>query len=139
MNNNNVICILAKNPKIGKVKGGLESCVGNKQAALLARALLLDVISASLKVARTDIYIAHWPPQVRSDFEDIVYLFKNEEKDKRLSQRADEIRLIPQDGRNAIERVVNVSQCLFESGAKRVLFVCSDNPLLDPSDPEGSV
>ncbi|HBC46018.1 MAG TPA: hypothetical protein DCZ43_03125 [candidate division Zixibacteria bacterium] len=132
MNNNNAICILAKNPKSGKVKGGLESCVGNKQAALLARALLLDVISASLKVAHTDVYIAHWPPQAKSDFEDIIYLFTIEEKNQRLSERADEITLIPQNGKNTIERVVNVSQTIFESGTKRVLFICSDNPLLDP-------
>jgi uncharacterized protein len=132
MNSGNAICILAKNPKCKKIKCGLESCIGNKQASLLARALLLDVISASLKVTRSDVYIAHWPPEARNDFEDILFLFKNEENNRKLVQRAEEITLIPQNGQSVTERLINVSRTLFDMGVKRVLFVCSDNPLLDP-------
>jgi glycosyltransferase A (GT-A) superfamily protein (DUF2064 family) len=132
MKSGNGICILAKNPLSEKVKRGLESLIGSRQAALLARALLLDVIGAVLQVPKTEIFIAHWPPEAKNDFADILQLFKIEEENENLRRRADEILLIPQDGRTLHERLINLSRTLFESGLERTLFICSDNPLISP-------
>jgi uncharacterized protein len=132
MKNSDAICILATNPKSGKVKVGLECLLGGKNAGLLARALLLDVIATSLKVPRCDVFIAHWPAEAQVDFENLIYLFKADEKNKKISQRAEEIILIPQNGQNVCERLSDVCQKIFEMGARKILFICSDNPLLDP-------
>jgi glycosyltransferase A (GT-A) superfamily protein (DUF2064 family) len=132
MKSGNAICILAKNPRTGLVKNGLECLIGDKQAALLARALLFDVIAASLKIPKCDVYIAHWPPDSAKDFENILYLFKSEEKNKKIAQRSDDIMLIPQRGEKICERMANISDALFKMGNDKILFVCSDNPLIDP-------
>ncbi len=133
MKSGNVICILAKNPRNGEVKSGLGKVIGEKQAAFLARALLLDVMAAVLKVPRVNTVIAHWPPDAATDFADIINIFKIEENNKGVARKADAITLIPQQGESINERLVNLSSSLFASEARRVLFVCSDTPLLDPS------
>jgi uncharacterized protein len=133
MKTDEIICILAKNPKPGKVKTELESVLGNKQSALLSRAFLLDTISTALKVPGADIVIAYWPGESLPDFEDIIFLYQSEETNKKASQRAKEIILVPQLGRDLGERIVNLSNAFFGEGAKRTLFICSDNPLLDVS------
>jgi uncharacterized protein len=131
LKNSDIICILAKNPKPGKVKVQLECCLGNKQAALFSRALLMDTISAALKVARANVAIAYSPVESKNDFEDILFLFQNEETDKKIARTAAEISLLPQTGENFGERIKYLSQLLFDGGAGRVIFICSDNPLLD--------
>lgn len=128
--NGNVLCIFAKYPEPGKAKTGLEECLGQKQAAFLARAFLMDTISTSLRVPGSDLYIAHWPPDSRGNFEDLLCLFENEEKDRTVAEKARKVRLIPQSGEDFGERLVNSSRILFERGAERVIFVGSDGPLL---------
>ncbi len=130
MMNGNVLCIFAKYPEPGKVKFGLEECLGQKQAAFLARAFLMDTISISLRVPCSDLYIAHWPPDSRGDFEDLLCLFENEEKDSVVAEKAGGVNLIPQSGEDFGERLINSSRILFERGAKRVIFVGSEGPLL---------
>jgi hypothetical protein len=130
MMNRNVLCIFAKYPEPGKVKAGLEECLGPKQAAFLARAFLLDTISTSLKVPGSDLYIAHWPPDSRENFEDILCLFENEEKDAMIAEKAGNVNLIPQSGEDFGERLINSSRILFDRGAERVIFVGSEGPLL---------
>ena len=130
MMNGNILCIFAKCPEPGMVKTGLEECLGQKQAAFLARAFLLDTISTSLRVPCSDLYIAHWPPDSRGNFEDILCLFENEEKDRVIAEKASNVNLIPQSGEDFGERLINSSKILFEGGAERVIFVGSDSPLL---------
>jgi uncharacterized protein len=131
MKSSDVICILAKNPKPGKVKVQLERCLGNNQAAMLSRALLMDTISTALKVSRSSVAIAYWPVESKNDFEDILFLFQREEINKKIARKADGITLFPQEGENFSDRIKNLSQTLFDSGARRALFICSDNPLLN--------
>lgn len=133
MKNGNVICILAKSPRPGRVKTQLECILGNKRAALLSRALLMDTISTALKIPRSEITIAFWPAENRADFEDIIYLFQHEEPNAKISLRASGISLVPQAGQTPGERLRVLSQGFFECGARYVIFVCSDNPLLDPA------
>jgi rSAM/selenodomain-associated transferase 1 len=128
--NGNVICIFAEYPEPGKVKTGLGEYLDDKQAAFLARAFLLDTISTSLKVPCSDLYIAHWPPDARESFEDILYMFENEEKDIMIAEKASGVNLIPQSGENFGQRLINSSKTLFDGGAERVIFVGSDSPLL---------
>ena len=132
MKNENVICIMAKNPQPGRVKCELESCLSRAQAAALDRAFLLDTISTALRVPGCDVSIGYWPPESGNDFEDIICLFQNEERNRRVSARAGEIALIPQSGANPGERITSLAARLFEDGAKRILFTCSDNPLIEP-------
>jgi uncharacterized protein len=131
LKNSDVICILAKNPKPGKVKVQLESCLGNKQAALFSRALLMDIISTALKVTRASVAIAFCPVESKNDFEDILFLFQNEETNKKIARKAAEISLLPQMGESFGDRIKCLSQLLFDGGAGRIIFICSDNPLLD--------
>ena len=78
----NVICVLARYPSPDTVETNLEKFLGKKQAAFLARAFLMDTISTSLKVPRSSLYIAHTPPDSRADFENFLFLFAGEEKNK---------------------------------------------------------
>jgi uncharacterized protein len=129
----NVICILAKCPNPGGVKPKLEEYLGGKEASFLARAFLLDTMATALRVPRSEIDLAFCPLESLAEFQDIVYLFANEETDKKLSRLSQNIILVPQSGRDLGEKLTNLSREFFENkGAKRVLFICSDNPVLDP-------
>ena len=132
MKNGNVICLFAKYPAPGKVKNRLETIVGRKQAAFLARAFLLDAISTSLKVPGADLYLAHTPPDAGKDFEDMLYLFANEEKDHKVARKAGSITLIPQSEGDLGSRLRTASEFFFKGDARRVVFVGSDSPLLQP-------
>jgi glycosyltransferase A (GT-A) superfamily protein (DUF2064 family) len=115
------------------VKNKLESCLGDEQAALLARAFLLDAMATALRVHGSETRLAYWPPEAESEFEKIIFLFQDEEQDERLSARANAITLVSQSGRDAGERIMNLSNEFFNNGAARILFICYDNPLLDPA------
>ena len=133
MKNDNVICILAKCPIPGDVKPRLEEYLGRKEASFLARAFLMDSIATALRVPHTDVNMAFCPPDALTQFQDIVFLFTNEEQDKKISRLSKNIVLIPQTSGNLGDRLINLSRHFFEiHNAKRVLFVCSDNPVLDP-------
>lgn len=133
MKSNNVICILAKCPSPGVVKPKLEEYLGKKEASYLARAFLLDSLATVLRVPRAEVNLAFCPPESLSEFQDILYLFESEEQDKKISRMAKRISLMPQTGANLGDRLRNLSQHFFESQeTKRLLFVCSDNPILDP-------
>lgn len=111
----------------------LVDVLGEKHAAFLARAFLLDTISNSLRVKKTSIIIAYWPPESREDFEDIMHLFSQEEKDRNIRRKSDDIRLIPQQGADPGERMARLSDNLFLSGADKILITGSDSPQLHPS------
>jgi rSAM/selenodomain-associated transferase 1 len=129
----NVICILAKCPRPGMIKPKLDEFLGKKEVSFLARAFLLDTISTVLRVPRAESVLAFCPADSISEFQDILFLFKSEEQDKKISRLAEQIKLLPQTGANLGERLTNLSRLLFESNeTRRLLFICSDNPVLDP-------
>jgi hypothetical protein len=132
MKSGNNICILAKAPKSGKVKAKLESCLGARQSAFLARALLLDTLSVALKVPRCQVSLAFWPADARRDFSNLLHLFKNEEKNARIKAKTDSIFIMPQTGCSPGELVGSAARQLFENGCRKALLVCSDNPRLEP-------
>jgi uncharacterized protein len=128
-----VICILAKCPRPGLVKPKLEGFLGKKEVSFLARAFLLDTIATVLRVPRTEPVLAFCPADSISEFQDILFLFESEEQDKKISRLASQIKLLPQAGANLGERLINLSRILFESNeSRRLLFICSDNPVFDP-------
>lgn len=133
MNNKNVVCVFAKCPKPGEVKTRLEAIIGKKHAAFLARAFLMDTISTALRLRNTSMTIAHWPPDSKQEFEEIIYLYCSEEKSKTSKERSSDICLLPQRGADLGERLANASDELFESGAEKILMIGSDSPQLDPS------
>jgi len=128
----NIICILARNPLPEMVGGKLECCLSRKQAAILARAFILDALSSALRVPRCDVHLGYSPPEATADFEDLIFLFKGEETDKKVSARAAEVTLVPQIDSDPGGRILDLAGRLFGSGAKKVLFACSDCPLIDP-------
>jgi len=130
MNESNVICVFASYPAPGKVGEGLDQYLGNKQASFLARAFLLDTISTCLKVPRSEIYIAHHPAIARAEFEDVLYLFAAEERNKKIAKLAESINFIPQAEGDVGQRLLNTSRYIFENGAVKAIFVGSDSPLL---------
>jgi rSAM/selenodomain-associated transferase 1 len=115
------------------VKSRLEKVLGRKHAAFLARAFLLDTISNSLRVKGTTVFIAHWPDDAGRDFEELIYLYSREERDKNICRKTCEINLVPQVGADLGERMANVSGDLFNKGAEKVLIIGSDSPQLEPS------
>ena len=127
----NIICLFASYPSPGKVGTGLEKLVGKKQAAFLARAFLMDTISTCLKVPRSELYIAHSSSVSREEFANILYLFAVEEKNKKIAKMAESINFIPQVEGDIGHRLSSASKHLFESGAKKVIFVGCDSPLIN--------
>lgn len=130
MKNRNAICILTARPKPGR--NDLEWHLGKKQAGLLSRAFLLDTIAAALHVSRCNIYLAYFPHEEMGQFDDIIYLFKNEEDDRGLIRKADNIIPLAQEGHDTGQRISNLSQALFKKGTMRALIVCPDSPIIDP-------
>ncbi|MEE9553204.1 MAG: DUF2064 domain-containing protein [candidate division Zixibacteria bacterium] len=110
----------------------MEKFLGKKQAAFLARAFLMDTISTSLKIPRSSLYIAHTPPDSRTDFENFLYLFAGEEKNKKIAGKTDSIGFIPQANGDLAVSLSVASELLFSDGAKKVIFVGCDSPLLTP-------
>jgi glycosyltransferase A (GT-A) superfamily protein (DUF2064 family) len=130
MKNRNAICILTARPKPGR--NDLEWHLGKKQSALLSRAFLLDTIAAALHVTRCNIYLAYCTDDEPGGFNDIIYLFKNEENDHSLIRKADDILPLAQEGLDTGQRISNISYALFKKGIARVLIVCPDSPIIDP-------
>lgn len=130
--NGNTICIFATHPESGEFEHGLEKCLGKLQAAFLARSILMDTISTALRVPGSDLCIAHWPLDSRGRFEDLLALYENEEQDLEIAGAAEDIRLIPQAGGSFSERLINASNTIFSGGAKRMIIVAPDSPMLQP-------
>jgi rSAM/selenodomain-associated transferase 1 len=128
----NVICVFAEYPAPGKVKTRLGEILGMKQAAFLARAFLMDTISSSLRVPRSTLCLAHSPGDSKSDFENLLCLFANEEKDRKIARKATSIDLFPQANGDLGSRMAAASEHLFSNGARKALFVGMDSPLLQP-------
>jgi rSAM/selenodomain-associated transferase 1 len=133
MDDKNIICVFAKCPRPGLVKRRLETVLGQKNAAFLARAFLMDIIATSLRVQNTALVLAHWPPDAVKDFENIIYLYSREEKNRRITRKLDNVRLVPQQGEDLGERMSGAMKHLFETGARKVIITGSDNPQLHPS------
>lgn len=133
MNNRNVICVLAGCPRPGKIKSPLEELLGQKNASFLTRAFLMDMIATSLRVKNSSLTIAHWPPESGRDFEEVIYLYSQEEKNRRVQRKLNEIDLIPQRGDSPGERMTNISEHLFGAGAGKILMVGAYVPQLHPS------
>lgn len=132
MDNKNVICIFAKCPRPGMVKTRLGKEIGERQTAFLARAFLMDTISTSLRIRNASVALVHWPPDCEREFEEIIYLFSREEKNRTVRRKSEDITLIPQEGSNLGERMARTANSLFEQGAEKVIIVGSDIPQLDP-------
>ncbi len=130
--NGNIICVFTRYPSPCTVKTKLEEFLGKKQAAFLARAFLMDTISASLKVPRSSLVIAYSPSDSRKELENILYLFAREETNKKIAKMAESIGLIPQAEGCLGDRFTIVSESLFADGAQKVIFIGSDSPLLQP-------
>ena len=132
MNAKNVICIFAKNPKPGMVKTRLGKVIGEKKTAFLARAFLMDTLSTALRIRNASIALVHWPPDSASEFEEILYLFSQEEKNRTVKKKCSEIALMPQKGSDLGERMAGITEEFFERGAEKIIIVGSDIPQLDP-------
>jgi glycosyltransferase A (GT-A) superfamily protein (DUF2064 family) len=132
MNRGNNICILAKTPRPGEVKAKLEYCLEAAQSALLARALLFDTISVALRIPRCNVTLAFRPADALGEISELLNQFKNAEMNKAIKAKAEGVLLLPQIGVNPGELIGGAVRHLFDEGARKLLLVCADNPLLDP-------
>ncbi len=130
--NSNFICITAEYPDPERISAGLLGCVGKKHAAFLQRAFMMDLISVSLKVPRSEIVLGFRPDNSLDGFRDLIFLYQNEERDRKIARKAESIALIPQKGENTGQRLASLSEEIFKMGAKRLLFLKPDTPLIDP-------
>lgn len=92
----------------------------------------MDTLSTTLRIRNASVALVHWPPDSGREFEEIIYLFSREEKNRTVRRKSSEITLIPQEGSNLGERMATASDVLFSQGAEKVIIVGSDIPQLDP-------
>lgn len=92
---------------------------------------MMDQISACLKVPRCEVVLAIWPIESVDAFRDLIFLFQNEEKDRKVARKAESIILIPQKSNNIGQKLTGLSQDIFDRGAKKLLFLKPDSPLID--------
>ena len=132
METKNVICIFAKCPRPGTVKSRLGKAIGEKKTAFLARAFLMDTLSTTLRIKNASVALVHWPPDSAKEFEEILYLFSKEEKNRTVRKKSADIALLPQEGSDLGERMARASETLFDRGAEKIIIVGSDIPQLQP-------
>ncbi len=132
MQSKNVICILGK--PVWPEKEELELRLGSKKAEHLRRAFLLDSLASALRVGHSRIVLAFWPEEIKTEFEDAISLFTDEEKSRELVRKAGKITLLPlSQAFNTPGKLLDeLSRVLFESGAKKLLLTCPQSPHTDP-------
>jgi rSAM/selenodomain-associated transferase 1 len=114
------------------VKTRLGKQIGERQTAFLARAFLMDMLSTTLRIRNASVALVHWPPDSAGEFEEIIYLFSREEKNRTLRKKSADIILMPQEGSDLGESISRVTEALFARGTEKILIVGSDIPQLDP-------
>jgi len=111
------LCILAKEPVPGRAKTRLARLLGAENAALLARAFLLDTIDR-LRPFPGDLWVAYTPADAGEAFQEI------------LSEFPEPPFLMPQPEGDLGARLEGVACRLRARGCGRVLLLGADSPTL---------
>jgi uncharacterized protein len=119
MNSENVVIIMAKQPRAGKTKTRLCPPVSPEGAALLAEALLKDTIALVAELENADLAIAISPPESLEYFQGIS------PKDSLL---------LPVAGTNIGVCLERALAGLLQRGYKKALALNADGPSLPPEN-----
>jgi rSAM/selenodomain-associated transferase 1 len=111
----NALIVVAKQPVPGRTKTRLCPPCTPEEAAALYECLLLDTLTLMNRIKMADLVLAYAPPSAREYF-------------RRLVPNA--FRLIPQEGADLGERLVNALDHCFNLGYGRVAIMNSDGPTL---------
>ncbi len=124
----NIVLIFSKVPVPGLVKTRLtqNTCLSEKDAALIAEAMLKDTISLSSKSKADQIYIGYIPKDNELILKNIV---ENVRNDGNLNKP---VEYILQKGSNFDERFGSVVNLAFTKGADNIIILGADLPYLDP-------
>lgn len=120
------VIIFTKVPFPGTVKTRLtlNSCISNKEAANIAKAMLKDTISLVSKSHADKIELGYFPKKDLSKLEGIVEEIKNHQNIRQ------EISYHLQEGNNFDERFGSVVKASFESGSEIILVLGADLPYM---------
>ena len=123
------VLIFSKVPVPGLVKTRLtqNTCLSEKDAAMIAEAMLKDTISLSSQSQADQIYIGYFPQNQKSLLSDIVEKVR---KDGNITQSID---YILQKGSNFDERFGSVVNSAFNHGANNLIVLGADLPYLEPT------
>lgn len=123
----NSVLIFTKAPSSGQVKTRLTSntCLTYEEAALLAKAMLMDTLTFASKSKADKIEIGYYPFKELSLIQEIVETVRN---DGNLKKKV-EFQL--QKGENFDERFGSVVESSFSSGSSRVIVLGADLPYMN--------
>lgn len=110
------LVIAAKAPVQGKVKTRLFTFLTPQEATDLYESILLDILDRVSGIEGVERFVAFYPEEGRSYFED---------KGLRIG-----FGLIEQRGEDLGERLKSVFQTLFDEGFSRIVIIGSDSPTL---------
>jgi glycosyltransferase A (GT-A) superfamily protein (DUF2064 family) len=124
----NIVLIFSKVPVPGLVKTRLtqSTCLSDKDAALIAEAMLKDTIVLSSKSQADQIFVGYMPQNQKSILNNVVEKVRN---DAGISQS---VKYILQEGSNFDERFSSVVKSVFINGAKNIIVLGADLPYLEP-------
>ena len=122
------VLIFSKVPVPGLVKTRLtqNTCLSEKDAAMIAEAMLKDTISLSSKSQADQIYIGYFPQNQKLILSDIV------EKVRKEENFIQSINYLLQEGSNFDERFSSVVNSAFNHGANNLVVIGADLPYLEP-------
>ncbi|MGA2193150.1 MAG: TIGR04282 family arsenosugar biosynthesis glycosyltransferase [Nitrospirota bacterium] len=118
MHMDNALIIFAKAPVAGIVKTRLFPHVSFDEAAELQRAFLVDITDMACSVDSHQVCIAYSPKGYLELFRELF--------------RGRDIKYYPQEGSDLGEKMSNCFQHAFREGARKVIIIGSDIPLLPP-------
>jgi len=124
----NVVLIFSKIPVPGLVKTRLteNTCLSEKDAALIAEAMLKDTISLSSNSQADRIYLGYIPQNQKTILNKIV---EDLRKDGNLNKS---VEYILQEGSNFDERFSSVVNSAFNKGVNNLIVLGADLPYLEP-------
>jgi len=124
----NIVLIFSKVPVPGLVKTRLtqNTCLSEKDAALIAEAMLKDTISLSSKSQADQIYMGYIPQNQKSILSSIVEKVR---KDGNLNKS---VEYILQEGINFDERFGSVVKSALKMEPSNLIVLGSDLPYLEP-------
>lgn len=115
----NILVIMAKEPKAGKVKTRLYPALTTRQAAELYRCFLIDKIAAANRlkeeIKEIDLALAFDPSTAQKFFQKLAPPW---------------IKLVPQSGGDLGDRLTNLFDDFFGYGFDQVVIADSDSPTL---------
>lgn len=118
MLDNNVLLVFIKYPKAGYVKTRLAKAIGSKNAALLYK-IFTETVVKRIKSTYYKIFVFYMPVSKRKEV---------------ISWLGDDLNYYSQKGIDLGQRLKNAFKIAFENGAKKVVVIGTDSPLIEQKE-----